>query len=140
MVEPSPVRTRRRAGWSILVAPLLSAAAIGGMVWMSHLSDRANRLTRLACLSPDDAVRRAAHWTHGYGPFLPLATVAAAVLALVVALVALIRPGPVWSRVMSVAVLAVGVLITLPAVNFVDGFYSFPGSDISTVGDDPCGP
>ena len=140
MVEPSAVRTRRRTGWSIVIAPLLSAAAVGGMVWMSQLSERADRATRLACLSPDDAVRRAAHWTHGYGPFLPLATVAAAVLALVLALVALIRAGSVWSRMASVAVLTVGLLITLPAVNFVDGFYSFPGSDVSTVGDEPCGP
>lgn len=104
---------------------------------MSALEDRVGRERRAACLIDPATVR----WSHGYGAWLPVSVLVAAVLTAVLA-VAVHFAGtraPRWARVLCCPALVIAILALFPAYVAVDDYFSFPGPDASTVSSPPCG-
>ncbi|WP_026405129.1 hypothetical protein [Actinomadura rifamycini] len=117
-----------------LLPPVLTGLCAGGLVLMGRLQARADEAREHACAHD----RPSAHWSHGYDAWLPLATLALGVAAVVLATVLLLgRRGP--ARAASAFALPVALLLLVPAGLAADGYFRFPGADISTVGTSPCG-
>ncbi|MEO3829925.1 hypothetical protein [Actinomadura sp. B10D3] len=128
----------RRTTWGALgaLAPTLTCSCLLGLWAMSALQARADRARELDCLHG-----RAAQWSHGYGAWLPVAVLAGAALAavLAVAVLAAGRRSPTWARTLCYPASALAVLALFPAGMKTLDHFSFPGSDISSVGSPPCG-
>lgn len=123
--------------WLGALAPTLMCLCALGFWGMSVLQARADRAREYDCLHD----RAAAHWSHGYGAWLPIGVLAAAVLAavLAVAVLAAGRRSPPWARVLCYPASLLAVLAIFPAGLVTHDHFAFPGGDISTVNSAPCG-
>lgn len=134
----APPATRRLWAVSFASATLL-VLCVAGLAVMETAQQAAYDEVRRLCETLD--YTGDLRWSHGYEAWLPIGTVACAGLAVLLAvLVFCVRRG----RAKGALVLATSVLpLALLALMFsglaLDGFYSFPGGDISTVGTSPCG-
>ncbi|TDD80383.1 hypothetical protein E1293_20870 [Actinomadura darangshiensis] len=123
--------------WLGALAPALTGLYILGFWGMSALEARADRAREYDCLHD----RAAAHWSHGYGAWLPISVLAAAVLALVLAIAVLAggSRSPLWARLLCAFAALFAVPGLLLATLLTHDYYAFPGGDISTVSGAPCG-
>ncbi|MEU5990831.1 hypothetical protein ABZ806_17815 [Spirillospora sp. NPDC047418] len=123
--------------WPGALAPALTGLAILGFWAMSALQARADRARELDCLHH----RAAAHWSHGYGAWLPVGVFASTALAAVLA-VAVLAAGarsPQWARVLCAPILLIALCALVPAGLAAEAYFVFPGADVSTVSAAPCG-
>ncbi|SNS20015.1 hypothetical protein [Actinomadura mexicana] len=123
--------------WLGTLAPVLIGLCVLGFWGMSALQASADRARELDCLHD----RAAAHWSHGYGAWLPIGVLTAAVLALVlaVAVLAVGARSPLWARLLCYPTALIAVVALLLAAITTHDHFTFPGGDISTVNSAPCG-
>lgn len=134
----APVATRRLWAATLLAAALLLLCVTGLSAMDAAQQAVTDELRRLcATLEHPESLR----WSHGYEAWLPIGTAACAGLAVILALVPLLtRGGPArGARVLAAAVFPLALLALFFAGLALEGFYAFPGGDISTVGSPPCG-
>ncbi|NDU74209.1 hypothetical protein GWI34_16435 [Actinomadura sp. DSM 109109] len=120
-----------------VLAPFLIGLCVLGFWGMSALQGRADRAREFDCVHD----RAAAHWSHGYGAWLPVGVLAAAALALVIA-VAVLAVGarsPLWARLLCYPTALIATLALVAAAIVTHDYFAFPGGDISTVNSSPCG-
>ncbi|WP_433476796.1 hypothetical protein ACQPZP_06880 [Spirillospora sp. CA-142024] len=123
--------------WLGALAPALAGLCVLGFWGMSALQGRADRARELDCLHD----RAAAHWSHGYGAWLPIGVLATSALVLVLAVAVLVAGArsPLWARLVCFPMVLFAVLALVLAGMTTHDYFAFPGGDISTVNSAPCG-
>ncbi|MEV0664648.1 hypothetical protein ACIBI3_25900 [Actinomadura luteofluorescens] len=119
------------------LASVLTGLCVLGFWGMSALQARADRAREFDCVHD----RAAAHWSHGYGAWLPVGVLTAAVLALVlaVAVLAVGARSPLWARLLCYPTALIAAFALVLAAIVTHDHFAFPGGDISTVNSAPCG-
>lgn len=138
-IRPAASRAAARLWWLALGSATLLVLSLAGIALMQVLQQRATAHLRRLCETLFDT--SGLRWSHGYGAWLPIATLTATGLAVVVAVVVLCvaRGSAPGAGVLAVAVIPLALIVLLISGVLLNDFYAFPGGDISTSSSPPCG-